>query len=488
MSTANHERVRALLEQAVDQPTAEQTAFIRAHATGDTTLEVEALDLLAHYRRLAGFEPPAPAPEVHAAPTAELIAMAAAADDANATTQHPVAAAADVADKSATIASAPGELADPPFVLSGEAARRLSVRIDQAPPQPPFCLDQYRVEEIIGQGGMGVVYRAVHATQHCAVALKLMHAQRTYPELTNRFALEVEILRQLRHPNIAWLVHSGSAPLRCPTSLGVEYRQTPFFVMEYVDGAPLHVYVRQKQLGLRAKLELLCQVCSAVDFAHRRGVIHRDLKPDNILVTADGVAKILDFGVARLSDVVGSLLPDERGRFIGTPRYASPEQLAGRGDALTTRSDVFSLGLIAHELLCGALPAWRGRRIELSKRPWAELSHDSDQLSCPPREFEYHIRELLTAALQIEPDARLDAAGRMAERLEEILARAFRPPRRTWTQYFFSLFGAPSPAERSIFHRGENPALRAVLQARIRLGLEGGKAETPLSPDHQNRP
>jgi eukaryotic-like serine/threonine-protein kinase len=201
----------------------------------------------------------------------------------------------------------------------------------------------YRVVREIGQGGMGAVYLAVRADEEFEkrVALKLVDLG-TAAEIVRRFRAERQILAHLDHPNIAKLLDGGT------TQDG-----RPYFVMEYVEGRPIDEVCAV--LPLRERLALFREVCAAVHFAHQNLVVHRDLKPGNILVTADGAPKLLDFGIAKLLDPQrGDSSLTELGLRPMTLRYASPEQV--RGEPITTASDVYSLGVLLHGLLTGRSP------------------------------------------------------------------------------------------------------------------------------------
>ncbi len=204
----------------------------------------------------------------------------------------------------------------------------------------------YRLLRQLGGGGMGVVWLAERADGQFKqqVALKLIQAGRANEAIQQRFLHERQILAGLQHPHIARL-----------TDGGVAADGRPFFVMEYIAGAPLDAYCREQQLGLNERLRLFLQVCAAVQYAHQHLVIHRDLKPGNILVTADGAPKLLDFGIAKLVQPAAAqsfeTLP---GAQPMTPAYASPEQV--RGEKLTTASDVYALGVVLYELLAGRSP------------------------------------------------------------------------------------------------------------------------------------
>lgn len=201
----------------------------------------------------------------------------------------------------------------------------------------------YRITGEIGRGGMGVVYLAVRADEQFEqrVAIKLIKRGMDTDSILRRFRNERQILANLDHPNIARLFDGGT------TDDGL-----PYFVMEYVEGLPINAYAEAHNLDTVGRLKLFRIVCAAVQYAHQNLVIHRDLKPSNILVTADGIPKLLDFGIAKLLDEDSSTQMTEATatglRFV-TPEYASPEQV--RGGSVNTVSDVYSLGMLLYELL-----------------------------------------------------------------------------------------------------------------------------------------
>jgi len=204
----------------------------------------------------------------------------------------------------------------------------------------------YRLLRVIGRGGMGVVYEGERddAQFEQRVAIKLMR-QGVADLVMQRFERERQILAALSHPNIARLLDGGL------TESGRAY-----FVMEYIDGVPIDRYCTDRAFDVRARLELLCAVGDAVQFAHNNLVVHRDLKPGNILVTSQGEVKLLDFGIAKLLPEAHETrldLTETVGRVL-TPAYASPEQVTG--EAVTTASDVYSLGVVLYELLTGRTP------------------------------------------------------------------------------------------------------------------------------------
>ncbi|MEO1366435.1 MAG: serine/threonine-protein kinase, partial [Acidobacteriota bacterium] len=224
----------------------------------------------------------------------------------------------------------------------------------------PTWIGGYRVLERLGTGGMGAVYLAERRDEDFErrVAIKVMRAGFDLPEARRRFVSERQILADFDHPRIARLYDGGT------TADG-----RPYLVMEHVDGRPIDRYCDEEGLGVRDRVRLMLEVCSAVRYAHSRLVVHRDLKPSNILVTRDGGVKLLDFGIAKLLDPASFALTvhaTRDGRAPMTPHYASPEQV--RGESITTAADVYSLGVVLYRLLAGRLPF----RFE-SQRPLAIL-------------------------------------------------------------------------------------------------------------------
>ncbi len=237
----------------------------------------------------------------------------------------------------------PDELAAPDRLFApGLIADALAAA--DSPLAPPPRIGAYRPIRELGRGGMGTVYLAEreHADFEQHVAIKVLRGLPGDRDLVQRFTTERRILAGLRHPNIAALIDGGA------TESGA-----PYVVMEFVDGKDLLTHCREQGIGIDARLRLFVKICRAVAHAHRALVVHRDLKPGNILVTAGGEPKLLDFGIAKLIGTATEpdLAVTRTGSMLLTPEYASPEQV--RGEPVTTATDVYALGAILYELLCG---------------------------------------------------------------------------------------------------------------------------------------
>ncbi len=203
----------------------------------------------------------------------------------------------------------------------------------------------YNIVREIVRGGMGAVYLGARADElfKKSVAVKLIKRGMDTDDVLKHFRNEQQILGNFDHPNIARLIDAGS------TESGL-----PYFIMEYVEGQPIDQYCDQQSLSITRRLELFQQVCAAVSYAHRNLVVHRDIKPTNILVTANGVPKLLDFGIAKILQSEAAERSTATGIHFMTPEYASPQQ--AQGLPVTTLSDVYSLGVLLYELLTGHSP------------------------------------------------------------------------------------------------------------------------------------
>lgn len=279
----------------------------------------------------------------------------------------------------------------------------------------------------LAEGGMGVVYEAEQHSPRRRVALKVVRGDLFGPEAAARFAREAELLGRLQHPGIA-AVHAAGTFRLDPHDHSTE---RAFCAMELVEGRRITDFVALHMPPRDELLLLIALVADAVEHAHRRGVIHRDLKPGNILVTNDGVPKVVDFGIARaMEPMVDQTLRTSAGELIGTLGYMAPEQLAGDRDCIDARTDVHALGIVAYELLSGQLPVdVRGLSIpEAVERLRVE---EPVTLGVLRRELRGDIATVVATAMAVEPERRYASAAELARDLRNIVASKpieARPP------------------------------------------------------------
>jgi eukaryotic-like serine/threonine-protein kinase len=210
---------------------------------------------------------------------------------------------------------------------------------------PPDSFPGYQIVREIHRGGQGVVYQAVQKHTHRKVAIKVMKEGPFASKRDKaRFEREVEVLGQLNHPNIVGVHGSGMAA------------GSFYFVMDYISGQPLDVWMAAKEHEIAASLQLFAKICEAVNAAHLRGVIHRDLKPGNIRIDAEGAPHILDFGLAKVATAMDASLMTVTGQFMGSLPWASPEQAEAIPEKIDLRTDVYSLGVILYQMLTGEFP------------------------------------------------------------------------------------------------------------------------------------
>ena len=303
-------------------------------------------------------------------------------------------------------------------VVLDDATRPLSTRIGAR-------IGSYRIIREIGRGGMGTVFLVERADDEYRqrVALKIAYDARS-PSILERFRDERQILATLDHPNIARLMDGGT------TVDGL-----PYLVMEYVEGVPLDEYCTANRLNLNERLRLFRQICGAVDFAHRSLVVHRDLKPRNILVT-DGVPKLLDFGIAKLMDHGAqegpSTGPGSNTGLLLTPAYASPEQV--RHEPVTTATDVYALGVILYKLLTDRSPyrlesdaAHELATAICEQEPTSpsaalrEMGRGSAAVVRSPKELQGDLDTIVLKALRKEPDRRYLSAQALSDDVQRYL-------------------------------------------------------------------
>ncbi|MBC7977817.1 MAG: protein kinase [Myxococcales bacterium] len=287
------------------------------------------------------------------------------------------------------------------LLASDAAAAKLGGRIG------PFHLIK-----LLGQGGMGAVYLAERDDAQFAqrVAIKMLSFGVGSPEATARLRDERQILAALEHPNIVRLLDGGS------TEDGL-----PYLVMEYIDGPSVTAYAQQHQLSVRARVELIRQVCGALQYAHQNLVVHRDIKPSNILVDASGAAKVLDFGIAKLLAPIASFELRARTRTgfpLFTPEYASPEQ--ARGGGVSTVTDVYSTGAVLYELVTGQPPHRTSENAFETLRMICEVDPPRPSAVVPGarrRELAGDLDNIILKALQKDPARRYASTEQLADDL-----------------------------------------------------------------------
>ena len=267
----------------------------------------------------------------------------------------------------------------------------------------------FDILERIGEGGMGVVWRAVQENTRREVALKVFSREALGSNRKRaRFEREVELAAMLEHPGIARLYDSGVSA------------EVPYYAMELIEGDELDDYLRRQKLSDREIVVLFEFLCRAVEHAHICGVIHRDLKPSNVIVRADGQPVVVDFGLAKsFGDEAGNLSVSIDGQIVGTPAYMSPEQAAGESGSLDTRTDVYSLGVLLFRALSGELPhSTSGSTIELLRRI-AETEAGSLKKLRP--DIDPDLDVLVAKALALERARRYSTAGDLAADLSRWL-------------------------------------------------------------------
>ncbi|MFT4541674.1 MAG: serine/threonine protein kinase/WD40 repeat protein [Planctomycetota bacterium] len=323
-------------------------------------------------------------------------------------------------------------------VTSG-GAQLLAAALDEhgelAEHQPalPERIGSYRVLRELARGGMGIVYVAEQDNPRRRVALKIVRQALVTGELLQRFRREARLLGLLHHPGIAQIYEANTYQ----TSEGMQ----PFLVMELVDGVTIDEFANANELDSHARLELIARLCDAVHYAHQKGVVHRDLKPDNILVTREALTmspessspsttyaalpqpKILDFGVARAleTDIAEVTLQTTAGELVGTVPYMSPEQASGDPEAVDELSDVYALGLIAYELLAGCLPyEVRGKHVHEAVRTIQE--DEPSRLGTIDRELRGDVETIVAKALEKEKGRRYVSASEMAADIRRFIS------------------------------------------------------------------
>lgn len=323
----------------------------------------------------------------------------------------------------------------------------------------PMRIAHYQVKRIIGSGGMGTVYEATQDQPRRTVAIKVMRQGITSPRAVRRFEYESQILARLHHPGIAHVYEAGWHEQ--------DGERLPYFALEYIPNARnILKYADQKHLSLRERLKLFIGVCQAVQHGHQCGVIHRDLKPGNILIDAAGDVKIIDFGVARSTFVDLSLttFQTSEGEMVGTLKYMSPEQCQADPHDLDTRSDIYSLGVLLFELLSGR-PPYDLFCTPIISAPRVICEEPPTRLSSINRTLRGDIETIVGKALEKDRQRRYQSALALADDIQRYLNHEpilARPP-----SVLYRL--------RKLVRRRRVPL--AVAGVLITLGIVGGVAQ-----------
>lgn len=301
-------------------------------------------------------------------------------------------------------------------VDSPAAAFAAPLAHDAAPLGPGTRIGRYVVVRRIGGGGMGSVFEATQDEPRRTVALKLLRLDAMTDDAVRRFRAEAELLGRLDHPHVARIHEAG-------TFLAADGTRIPYLALEYVrDARPLTQGLDARRADVATRLRVLADVADAIHHGHLKGVVHRDVKPGNVLLDGDGIPHVIDFGIGRIVDASCEPGPTTRtGQMLGTPTAMSPEQFRGDPKAIDARTDVWSLGVLAYEVLCGRVPfesadaaitAIARAVIERSPTPPSRIAPDV------PKALDW----ILGKALEKEPDRRYASAAEFAADLRRVLS------------------------------------------------------------------
>jgi len=310
-----------------------------------------------------------------------------------------VVKAASVSTSGAGVAAQAAPVPAPPVSAAPYLGNTVVVNVP-AVAGPPM-VGKYEIVDELGRGGMGIVYKAFDPGIGRTVALKLMSEQLARDtEFRERFLREARGAGILQHPNIVTVHELG------------EWQGAPFIAMEFLQGSSLEdILKNEKTMPLGKRLDIVAQVCRGLDYAHARGIVHRDIKPANVMVTTDGVAKVVDFGIARLADQKLT----NTGHVLGTVSYMSPEQLQGK--TLDGRSDIFAVGVMLFEALTSVLPfAANDTGAAITNTLFRQPPSLSNFLANYPKELD----DVMGKCLAKDPAERFQAAGELADRLTQV--------------------------------------------------------------------
>ncbi len=346
--------------------------------------------------------------------------------------------------------------ADADNAAVGSVLEQPLIEIEGASEPIPKQVGTYVIRAVAGAGGMGAVFDGLHEPTRRRAAVKLLRAGVASERGRERFRIEAESLARLSDPGIAQVFDAGVAEVVYADGTRVK---RPFIAMEFVDGRPIVEFARAAELRVADRLRLIERVLRAVHHAHQRAVIHRDLKPGNMLVTREGTPKIVDFGIARLIDATHGGVTDV-GQMIGTVRYKSPEQVAGDSGSIDTRTDVYSVGAILYELLAERplVPIDTGASLGAAIQV---LQLTPDRLSKIRPDLAGDIDAIVHKAIEREPEARYGSAAVFADDLQRFLEGREVSAR------------APGAVERFVRIVKRNKA-RVALVAVIAISLLGG--------------
>ena len=297
----------------------------------------------------------------------------------------------------------------------------------------PLEIGRYKVIREIGRGGMGVVYECEQPSPRRRVAIKVVDALRYSKALERRLTAEAQLQGRLQHPAIAQIFDAGAAD--------VGGARRPYFVMELIEGLPLHMHADAKELSIRGRLALVARIADGIAHAHERKIVHRDLKHENILVTESGQPKVLDFGIARFTGeaTMGSMTITNEGQILGTIGYMAPEQLSGEIGSIGPPADVYALGVILYELVSGRPPHdLAGLSIGAAVRMLDQQS--PVPLRAARERISRDIETVVGRCLEREPRRRYQTADELAADLRRILANrpiVARPPSKRYRAGMF---------------------------------------------------
>lgn len=276
--------------------------------------------------------------------------------------------------------------------------------------------EKWKVDKLIGVGGMGAVYRALHVNNGRAVAIKVLHAEyAANQDLRKRFAREGYIANQIAHPGAVAVLDDGVAP-----------DGAPYLVMELLEGQSLRdLGGSASKVSVARLLEIVIKVLDVLEVAHEVGVVHRDLKPDNVFVTHDGNVKVVDFGVARQTETVPGAEKTASGIVMGTPEYMAPEQARGRTELVDGRSDLWSVGAMIYRMLVGRPP----RDAETNNEVLLlAMTEPVPSLALALPEVDPQVQSLVDRAMAFRPAERYQSAREMREQMEKVLAHVVDNP------------------------------------------------------------